>query len=124
MIVLFRALLEQRHYAPARLQLHAEWELREPIANMAQKVLHSEGNSGRQQPRVTGMGLSRRMATGRACLAQVWTSEKQLQGREFCFIFNELIRNDELLEDDVANKANMRTRPVVECLSECVRSGG
>ena len=41
--------------------------------------------------------------------SQVWTSEKQLQGREFCFIFNELVRNDELLEGDVAEEvANRR----------------
>jgi hypothetical protein len=55
------------------------------------------------------MGVKRRKATGRECLAQVWTSEKQLQGREFCFIFNELVRNDELLEGDVAEEvANRR----------------
>ncbi len=51
------------------------------------------------------MGLNRRKAN----LAQVWTSEKHLQGREFCFIFNELIRDDERLEGDVAKQANMRT---------------
>jgi hypothetical protein len=58
------------------------------------------------------MILNCRKATGRACLAQVWTSVKQLDGREFCFMFNELIRNDEQLEDKVAKKvanlANMR----------------
>ncbi len=42
---------EQRHYAPAQLQLHAEWELLGPIASMAQKVLYSEGNSGGNNPK-------------------------------------------------------------------------
>ncbi len=48
------------------------------------------------------MGLNRQKAN----LAQVWTSFKQLQGREFCFIFNELVREDELLEGDVTKEAN------------------
>ncbi len=34
-----------RHYAPARVQLHEEWTLREPIADMAQKVLCSKANN-------------------------------------------------------------------------------
>ena len=33
--------------------------------------------------------------------AQVWTSQNRLEGREFCFIFNELIRNDELSAEGV-----------------------
>jgi hypothetical protein len=50
MIVLFRALVEQGHYAPAQLQLHEEWGLLEPIASIAQKVFYSEGNSGDTNP--------------------------------------------------------------------------
>ena len=35
---------------------------------------------------------------------KVWTSQKQLQGREFCSILNELIRTDALLTDKVADR--------------------
>ena len=35
---------------------------------------------------------------------KVWTSVRKLDDREFCSIFNELIRNDELLDDKVADQ--------------------
>jgi hypothetical protein len=35
---------------------------------------------------------------------KVWTSVKVLDGREFCFMLNELVRNDALLDDDVADQ--------------------
>ncbi len=35
---------------------------------------------------------------------KVWTSQKQLAGREFCSIVNELIRTDALLTDEVADQ--------------------
>ena len=34
----------------------------------------------------------------------MWTSLRQLNGREFCSIFNELIRDDPLLDDRVADQ--------------------
>jgi hypothetical protein len=39
----------------------------------------------------------------------VWTSERTLDGREFCSIFNELIRNDPLLDDRVGGVADQVT---------------
>ena len=35
---------------------------------------------------------------------KVWTSQKRLGGREFCFILNELIRKDALFTDEVADQ--------------------
>jgi hypothetical protein len=42
----------------------------------------------------------------------VWTSAKKLDGREFCSIFNSLIRDDALLTDDVADQVD---RPTCVC---------
>jgi hypothetical protein len=36
---------------------------------------------------------------------KVWTSQKKLEGREFCSIVNELIRTDALFTDEVADQA-------------------
>jgi hypothetical protein len=52
----------------------------------------------------------------------VWTSLKSLNGREFCFMLNSLIRDDMMLTDEVANqvpprdvtgRGNSRTRRVL-----------
>jgi hypothetical protein len=38
----------------------------------------------------------------------VWTSLKTLNGREFCFMLNSLIREDAKLTDEVANQVLTR----------------
>jgi hypothetical protein len=52
----------------------------------------------------------------------VWTSLKSLNGREFCFMLNSLIRDDMKLTDEVADqvpprdvlgRGNSRTRRVL-----------
>ena len=40
----------------------------------------------------------------RRCPPQVWTSLKTLNGREFCFMLNSLIRDDAKLTDEVADQ--------------------
>ena len=40
----------------------------------------------------------------RRCPPQVWTSFKTLNGREFCFMLNSLIRDDATLTDEVAEQ--------------------
>ncbi len=40
----------------------------------------------------------------RRCPPQVWTSFKTLNGREFCFMLNSLIRDDARLTDEVADQ--------------------
>jgi hypothetical protein len=42
----------------------------------------------------------------------VWTSQRQLNGREFCSVFNELIRDDALLDDDVADQVTTLSRAI------------
>jgi hypothetical protein len=56
--------------------LKAEWRLNEPIADMAQKVWTSEQT--------------------------ILSSDKDMVGREFCTIFNELIREDARLDPELA----------------------
>jgi len=43
---------------------------------------------------------------------KVWTSVKELDGREFCFILNELVRNDLLLTDDIADRVAKLARAI------------
>jgi hypothetical protein len=42
---------------------------------------------------------------------QVWTSMKDLDGREFCFMLNALIRDDAKLTDEVADQVPTRDEP-------------
>jgi hypothetical protein len=41
----------------------------------------------------------------------VWTSLKSLNGREFCFMLNSLIRDDTKLTDEVADQVPPRNGP-------------
>jgi hypothetical protein len=43
---------------------------------------------------------------------KVWTSAKMLDGREFCFILNELVRDDLLLTDDIADRVAKLARAI------------
>ena len=43
--------------------------------------------------------------------SQVWTSLKSLDGREFCFMLNSLIRDDAKLTDEVADQVPPRDGP-------------
>ena len=43
--------------------------------------------------------------------SQVWTSLKSLDGREFCFMLNSLIRDDAKLTDEVADQVPPRDEP-------------
>ena len=42
---------------------------------------------------------------------QVWTSLKDLDGREFCSMLNALIRDDAQLTDEVADQVPTRDEP-------------
>ena len=41
----------------------------------------------------------------------MWTSLKSLNGREFCFMLNSLIRDDAKLTDEVADQVPPRDEP-------------
>ncbi len=61
----------------------------------------------RSHPPVVPVHRLLRSAT-RRCPPQVWTSLKTLNGREFCFMLNSLIRDDAKLTDEVANQVPTR----------------
>ncbi len=62
----------------------------------------------RKQPRPPALGAHAAVSCSAArcnvCLPQVWTSMKTLNGREFCFMLNTLIRDDATLTDEVADQ--------------------
>jgi hypothetical protein len=43
---------------------------------------------------------------------KVWTSQKTLQGREFCSILNEIIRDDEMMDKKLADQVALLARAI------------